>query len=46
VSARVAVITTVLRYKNAMSRGSVIVTVTGLRTGRPRNLCSIPLMGK
>jgi hypothetical protein len=46
VAARVAVMTTVLRYNSSRSQGSVIVTVTRLRTGRPRNLGSIPLRGK
>ena len=45
-AARVAVMTTVLRYKNSRSQGSVIVTATGLRTGRPRNLGSISVRGK
>lgn len=43
---RVAVMTAVLRYNNSRSQGSVIVTVTRLRSGRPRNLGSIPIRGK
>jgi hypothetical protein len=46
VAARVAVMTTVLRYKNSRSQGSVIVTVIRLRAGRPRNRGSIPVRGK
>jgi hypothetical protein len=46
VAVRVAVMTTVLRYKNSRSQGSVIVTVTRLRSGRPRNLGSVPVRGK
>ena len=45
-AARVAVMTAVLRYKNSRSQGTVIVTVTRLHTGRPRNLGSIPVRGK
>jgi hypothetical protein len=46
VAAHVAVMTTVLRYKNSSSQGSVIVTATRLRARRPRNLGSIPVRGE
>ena len=44
-AAHVAVMTSVLRYKNSRNQGSVIVTVTRLRTRRPRNLGSISVRG-
>jgi hypothetical protein len=46
VAAHVAVMTTVLRYKNSRGQGSVIITSTRLRDRRPRNLGSIPVRGK